>query len=611
MATNTASHAVDSRTRQRLAMRRLIVIDAEAARAQGLVEALRAGGATAVAACDAKADLAAAYKLDADVMLVNADQAQACRAVVVALRRHPRTRWAALLPISFAELWSSGAAGPDLVGIAEQVSALAASAVELAVRAKGKLPYSTVIEPLGPNRLLRALANTSRRLRITLSDAHLHVEIAIAEERIRGVHARVADGARELANAPALAAALAMTSGRVLVEEAPASLRSTWNASLEDALATAAALDHPIEAPAQPESFVPLDPPSHVRPASALKSSAVHSSARTPSQNPTAPVISLAAVFADEVQGEPQAADEELDAIVVIASEPPAAEESLAATVAVDTAAEAAAAADPVPAGSGDERQPTPAGGPDRKRRGWGRGWTMAAAGVVLAGALALLAYQRSFGAGVSAHAAPAAAPSVPALRAPREGTRSDSKRAAIAVAAHAPAPSTPAAPAPSAPDAPAEAAIAPAAEPTTAAEVPSGDVRADELRPSRPATPAELRRAKRLTDQARRLRRAHKYDAAAAAYLKALELVPDHQAATLGMLRLHLAAGDGAEAVRWASRFVALQPDGGSSQLLLGDAHALDGDRALAEQAWRRARELGNRTANERLQRTRRRGSR
>jgi Flp pilus assembly protein TadD len=69
------------------------------------------------------------------------------------------------------------------------------------------------------------------------------------------------------------------------------------------------------------------------------------------------------------------------------------------------------------------------------------------------------------------------------------------------------------------------------------------------------------------------------------------------------GLVRVHLARKDGAEALRWATRLTAKQPKDGVSQLLLGDALALRGDEDGAREAWTRAAERGNATAKQRLE--------
>jgi predicted negative regulator of RcsB-dependent stress response len=83
---------------------------------------------------------------------------------------------------------------------------------------------------------------------------------------------------------------------------------------------------------------------------------------------------------------------------------------------------------------------------------------------------------------------------------------------------------------------------------------------------------------------------------------MKALAALPGYPRAMAALARVHLQRKDGSEAVRWAERLVAKQPNRGNNQLLLGDAWALRGDKARARAAWHRAASYGNATARKRL---------
>lgn len=54
---------------------------------------------------------------------------------------------------------------------------------------------------------------------------------------------------------------------------------------------------------------------------------------------------------------------------------------------------------------------------------------------------------------------------------------------------------------------------------------------------------------------------------------MRALKAWPNYPRALAGVVRVHLARKDGAEAVRWAKRLVSVQPKRSNNQLLLGDA--------------------------------------
>jgi tetratricopeptide (TPR) repeat protein len=96
---------------------------------------------------------------------------------------------------------------------------------------------------------------------------------------------------------------------------------------------------------------------------------------------------------------------------------------------------------------------------------------------------------------------------------------------------------------------------------------------------------------------------RKNRLSEAQAAYSRALAALSGYPRALAGLVRVHLQRKDGRAALDWARKLVAKQPNRGGNQLLLGDAHALRGDRELALAAWKRARGYGSAAAKKRLQ--------
>jgi hypothetical protein len=111
-----------------------------------------------------------------------------------------------------------------------------------------------------------------------------------------------------------------------------------------------------------------------------------------------------------------------------------------------------------------------------------------------------------------------------------------------------------------------------------------------------------QLERAKHLVETAMWQQRGGRLAQAEASYLSALKAWPTYGPAMVGITRVYLQRKNGAEAIRWAKQLSALHPSEGHYALLLGDAYALHGERAQAEQAWKRAARLGNAVARNRL---------
>jgi hypothetical protein len=107
--------------------------------------------------------------------------------------------------------------------------------------------------------------------------------------------------------------------------------------------------------------------------------------------------------------------------------------------------------------------------------------------------------------------------------------------------------------------------------------------------------------RAELLVDEGALLFEDGRLGLAEASYLQALKSIPGYPRAMAGLVRVHIARKDGAEAVRWAKQLVTKQPKNGQHQLLLGDAEALHGDIAAARDAWKRAIRYGSAAAMQR----------
>ncbi len=115
-------------------------------------------------------------------------------------------------------------------------------------------------------------------------------------------------------------------------------------------------------------------------------------------------------------------------------------------------------------------------------------------------------------------------------------------------------------------------------------------------------AVAIKLGRANRHVDAGRKLFARGHLGLAEAEYIEALHALPRFPRALTGLVKVHLRRKDGVEALRWARRLISRQPHFGVNQLLLGDALALNGDRAGADKAWHKAVRYGCVTARKRL---------
>lgn len=527
-------HDPEPRTPQRLSSRRLIVAAHEPAAAEAMAEALRASGASVVVLHGPESDLDAALALDADAILVlePTEPSSVCGPMVEVLRGHPRLRWASVIRVASAALESELTRSFALASIASHVADAAAPGVELAVRAKGKLPHMAQLQPLGMNRMLRVLADTHRTLRVELSGAWGVATLELDEGRLLQARAELAGSQTALSDVHALAALLPLAEAELRIESGGPPARG-WNLPATVALARASALVHP----GHPQIEWP---------------------------QPYASVEGLAGPLTDTTGTEVEAPERALDGM----ESGTRSRVDLAATretPLLELIAHVEASRVPMPAPQ------LTASALARFVRSHGR---LAAGASLVTFCVALgLAYLVHIDAG------------------PRVGaSRTAVHHGPVAVPAAQPqppeAPEPAATPLPSANIEPAEA----AAPPVSAAPA------------TREEQPGRLKEAQLLVQRARRQRRAGKLEHAEATYLEAVARLPNYPLAIAGLVRVYLDRKNGVEAVRWAEPLVKLQPSRDSYQLLLGDAYALRGDAAKAEQAWRQAKQLGSKTARKRL---------
>ncbi|MDQ3036049.1 MAG: hypothetical protein M3Y87_26850, partial [Myxococcota bacterium] len=207
-----------------LADRRIVLVERSPARADELVQALRLRGAHVVVIDGEGVGIAKARAIDPDVIVVDVEGVAGWAASAMrSIRRDPRLRWASLLVVRASELWSDGAPEPDVEKLASGLLPLieADAATERRARA-ATAAFELRMETTGPARMLRALARTDRTLHLSVRHRRASITIDLAERLVVGATAKLQDGT-ELAGTAALAALLALASGRVRVEprEAP------------------------------------------------------------------------------------------------------------------------------------------------------------------------------------------------------------------------------------------------------------------------------------------------------------------------------------------------------------------------------------------------------
>lgn len=250
--------AADAEAMQVLRGLRLLLIVPDAVRADALATELRARGALVVVSDTSGQGLDRARALDPEVAVVDAAAVEGPGfAVVKSFRRDPRLRWASMLVAHADELFPGGAASPDVPRLAARLGPLVEPDRQLERRAAAEDRLDTRLELVGPSRLLRAMARVSKTIHITVRNPRAVVEVDLSDGLVVGATARAeAAGPDPLEGAAALAALLALGTGRVRIERRSHPAAANLMLPIDEALASAAA-----EVPPLPPS---LPPPSVV-----------------------------------------------------------------------------------------------------------------------------------------------------------------------------------------------------------------------------------------------------------------------------------------------------------------------------------------------------------
>ena len=280
---------------------RVLLVVLDPVRADALASELRSRGATVAVADASGRGLERARGLDPEVVIIDAAGIEGPGfAVVKACRRDPRLRWASMLVAQWEELWPEGAGSPDMPRLASRLAPLIEPDRTIGERAIKETSFDTRLELIGPSRMLRALARVEPTLHITVRNPRCVVDVDLSQGLVVGAVAKREGqpaGTPLLEGHAALAALLALGSGRVRIERRTNPQSANVMAPIEEALAIAAGEEPPLPASVPPPSLVgglglggADSGPPPASPASATAAAAQASPAETAEAQPvTAP----------------------------------------------------------------------------------------------------------------------------------------------------------------------------------------------------------------------------------------------------------------------------------------------------------------------------------
>ncbi len=260
-----------------LERRRILVVDSDRTRADRLAKALREHKALVVSVCGTDVDLERARSLDPEVVIVDScDIDGACSQVIETLQQDIRMRWASVLVSSKEQVWPSDQEQPNIAPLANKIAQLNKPDEQLKKRAQSNGSFDTRLEIVGPSRMLRVLADTGKTLRVSVKHPRAAIDIELGDDIVLGAKGILKeDASRAVSGTTALAAFMALASGRVRVSEVAAPELSDLVSPVDLMLSMAAEeaspialsippqplISRPVEVQAQPPVVVKLNDP--------------------------------------------------------------------------------------------------------------------------------------------------------------------------------------------------------------------------------------------------------------------------------------------------------------------------------------------------------------
>jgi tetratricopeptide (TPR) repeat protein/DNA-binding NarL/FixJ family response regulator len=233
---------------------RIVLADDDTARADAVTQDLRAHGVTVVVT-DLEPNEVRFQRLrqiDPAILLIGAKQAQgAGYELMRRMRRDTRLRWSSLLVVHWDEVWTEHAPVPAVERILGTLATLGEPERAARDRADSGMPFDTRIEIMGPARLLRALGESNAKIRVSVVNPRISIDLDLSEGLVVGANALTIGDGRRLEGPAALAALLLLSSGRVHVEPVQNPAAANIMATLDVALNQADAEPAPI-APSLP-----------------------------------------------------------------------------------------------------------------------------------------------------------------------------------------------------------------------------------------------------------------------------------------------------------------------------------------------------------------------
>jgi tetratricopeptide (TPR) repeat protein/DNA-binding response OmpR family regulator len=257
---------------------RIALADDDTGRADAVAQELRSRGVSVVVTDLAPSELrfAKLRQVDPELLLIGETQLKGQGYELLRrMRRDTRLRWASLLVVRWDEIWTDALSVPTLARLETAIFALSQADRTLRARAEAGESFDARLEITGPARCLRALATSTRPLRLSVNNPRISVNVDISDGLIVGAMAESRlDPSQHWDGALALSAFMVLSSGRSHIT--PASQPATTNvmATVDVALSMADSEQAPISPSVPTLSAASVYPPPGAQ-APALQAAAV------------------------------------------------------------------------------------------------------------------------------------------------------------------------------------------------------------------------------------------------------------------------------------------------------------------------------------------------
>jgi tetratricopeptide (TPR) repeat protein/DNA-binding response OmpR family regulator len=244
---------------------RVILADDDTPRADSVAQELRNRGATVIVTDLAPTDarFERLRQVDPTVLMIGESHVYgAGHTLLRRMRQDTRLRWASQLVVRWEEVWSDKTGELGIQRFESTLAGLAEPENALRSRADVRMTFDTRLETIGPARCLRSLAACGHSLRVTVQNPRAEVTVDLSDGLIVGAEGRsIGDDPKMFEGANALSALLLLGSGRVRVEAVDQPATANVMAPVDVALNMADAEAPPIAPSIPAAGALSIHPP--------------------------------------------------------------------------------------------------------------------------------------------------------------------------------------------------------------------------------------------------------------------------------------------------------------------------------------------------------------